>query len=193
LDTCGTETNLGNFHKTIHLTINAGVGGAWNLIWSHYEGLNFGSYNIYRGTDQSNISLLTTIQSNLNSYSDLTPPTGPLYYQIEVVNPVSCDPTKSINYGVSRSNIVNNGVSGVIEIVNTNILIYPNPTSNNITLEVASEMVGKNFSIMDFSGRIILEGIIGSTQELIDLKDVAHGAYYLSIENGSSVTKLMKQ
>jgi hypothetical protein len=81
----------------------------------------------------------------------------------------------------------------VIEIVNTNILIYPNPTSNNITLEVASEMVGKNFSIMDFSGRIILEGIIGSTQELIDLKDVAHGAYYLSIENGSSVTKLMKQ
>jgi hypothetical protein len=193
LDTCGVETNVGDFHKTIHLTINQGIGGAWNLIWSHYEGLNFGSYNIYRGTDQSNISLLTTIQSNLNSYSDLTPPTGPLYYQIEVVNPVSCDPTKSINYGVSRSNIVNNGVSGVIEIVNTNILIYPNPTSNNITLEVASEMVGKNFSIMDFSGRIILEGIIGSTQELIDLKDVAHGAYYLSIENGSSVTKLMKQ
>jgi uncharacterized delta-60 repeat protein len=193
LDTCGVETNVGDFHKTIHLTINQGIGGAWNLIWSHYEGLNFGSYNIYRGTDPSNISLLTTIQSNLNSYSDLTPPTGPLYYQIEVVNPVNCDPTKIVNYGVSRSNIVNNGVSGVIEVVNTNILVYPNPTNGNITLEASSELVGKRYSIRDFSGRIILDGKISSTQEQIDLQNVARGAYYLSIENGSSVTKLIKQ
>jgi hypothetical protein len=193
LDTCGVETNVGDFHKTIHLTINAGVGGAWNLIWSHYEGLNFGSYNIYRGTDPSNISLLTTIQSNLNSYTDLTPPTGPLYYQIEVVNPVNCDPTKIVNYGVSRSNIINNGVSGVKEIVNTNILVYPNPTNGNITLEVSSELVGKRYSILDFSGRIILDGKISSTQEHIDLQNVARGAYYLSIENSSSVTKLIRQ
>jgi hypothetical protein len=193
LDTCGVETNLGDFHKTIHLTINQGIGGAWNLIWSHYEGLNFGSYNIYRGTDPSNISLLTTIQSNLNSYSDLTPPTGPLYYQIEVVNPVNCDPTKSINYGVSRSNIVNNGVLGVNEIANTNILVYPNPTNGNITLEVSSELVGKRYSIQDFSGRIILTGKISSIQNHIDLQDVARGAYYISIENSSSVTKVIKQ
>lgn len=193
LDTCGVETNVGDFHKTIHLTINQGIGGAWNLIWSHYEGLNFGSYNIYRGTDPSNISLLTTIQSNLNSYSDLTPPTGPLYYQIEVVNPVNCDPTKVLNYGVSRSNIVNNGVSGVKEIANTNILVYPNPTNSNITLQVSSELVGRTYSIQDFSGRVILNGKIRSTQEQIELQDVARGAYYLSIENGSSVTKLIKQ
>lgn len=192
-DTCGVETNVGNFHKTIHLTINQGIGGAWNLIWSHYEGLNFGSYNIYRGTNPSNISLLTTIQSNLNSYTDLAPPTGPLYYQIELVNPVNCDPTKILNYGVSRSNIVNNGLSGVIEISNTNILVYPNPTNGNITLEVSSELVGRRYSIRDFSGRIIRDGKISSTQEQIDLQNVARGAYYLSIENSTSVTKLIKQ
>jgi hypothetical protein len=193
LDTCGVETNVGDFHKTIHLTINQGIGGAWNLIWSHYEGLNFGSYNIYRGTDPSNISLLTTIQSNLNSYSDLTPPTGPLYYQIEVVNPVNCDPTKVLNYGVSRSNIVNNGVSGVKEIANTNILVYPNPTNSNITLQVSSELVGRTYSIQDFSGRAIINGKIRSTQDQIELQDFARGAYYLSIENGSAVTKIIKQ
>jgi uncharacterized delta-60 repeat protein len=193
VDTCGVETNLGDFHKTIHLTINQGIGGAWNLIWSHYEGLNFGSYNIYRGTDPTNISLLTTIQSNLNSYTDLTPPTGPLYYQIEVVNPLNCDPTKSMNYGVSRSNIVNNGLSGVQEIVNTNIVVYPNPTNSNTTLEVSSELVGKMYSILDFSGRIILHGKISSNQEHIDMQHVARGAYYLSIDKSSSVTKLIKQ
>jgi hypothetical protein len=193
LDTCGVETNVSEFHKTIHLTINQGVGNSWNLIWSHYEGLNFGSYNIYRGTDLSNMSLLTTIQSNLNSYSDLTPPTGATYYQIEVVNPVNCDPTKSINYGVSRSNIVNNGVSGINEEVLSTLNIYPNPTNSNITLEVSSDLVGKRYSIVDFSGRILLDGKISSNQEHIDLQNVARGSYYLSIENGSSVTKLIKQ
>ena len=124
---------------------------------------------------------------------DLTPPTGPLYYQIEVVNPNNCDPTKVLNYGVSRSNIVNNGLSGVQEIVNTNIVVYPNPTNSNITLEVSSELVGKMYSIQDFSGRIIREGKISSTQEHIDLQHVARGAYYLSIDKSSSVTKLIKQ
>jgi hypothetical protein len=81
----------------------------------------------------------------------------------------------------------------VIEVVNTNILVYPNPTNGNITLEASSELVGKRYSIRDFSGRIILDGKISSTQEQIDLQNVARGAYYLSIENGSSVTKLIKQ
>jgi hypothetical protein len=81
----------------------------------------------------------------------------------------------------------------VIEVVNTNILVYPNPTNSNITLEVSSELVGRRFSILDFSGRVILDGKITSTQEQIDLQHVARGAYYLSIENSSSVTKLIKQ
>jgi hypothetical protein len=193
LDTCGVETNVGNFHKTVHLTINQGIAGAWNLIWSHYEGLIFGSYNIYRGTDPSNISLLTTIQSNLNSYTDLSPPAGPLYYQIELVNPVNCDPTKIVNYSAAKSNIVNNFSSGIIEIANKYINLYPNPTNGLVTLEVSSEKIGKTYSILDFSGRIIRVGKISSNQEHIDLQHVARGAYYLSIDKSSSVTKLIKQ
>jgi hypothetical protein len=137
--------------------------------------------------------LLTTIQSNLNSYTDLSPPAGPLYYQIELVNPVNCDPTKIIDYGVSKSNIVNNFSSDIIEIANKFIKLYPNPTNGLVTLEVSSEKIGKSYSILDFSGRIIREGKISSAQEHIDLQGVAHGVYYLSIENGSSVIKLVKQ
>jgi hypothetical protein len=51
--------------------------------------------------------LLTTIASNLNSYTDLTAPAGQLYYQIEVVSSYTCDPSRSFNS--SRSNIVDNG------------------------------------------------------------------------------------
>jgi hypothetical protein len=191
LDTCGVETNVGDFHKTIHLTINQGIGGAWNLIWSHYEGLTFGSYNIYRGTDPSNISLLTTIQSNLNSYTDLTPPSGAVYYQIEVVNPINCDPTKSINYDVSRSNIVNNGQVGLIEMNSTSIQVYPNPTNDKFTLEVSNDVIGKAYFITDFAGRVIQQGKINSIKEHIDLQTVSNGSYFLQVE-GKSI-KVVKQ
>lgn len=194
LDTCGVETNVGDFHKTIHLTINQGVGNSWNLIWSHYEGLTFGSYNIYRGTSLSNMALLTTIQSNLNSYSDLTPPSGPIYYQIEIVNPVNCDPTKSINYGISRSNIVNNGLVGITEENLSSIQVYPNPTNDKFTLSVSNDLLGKNYVIIDFSGREITKGKINSSVQIIDIQEISKGSYFLQIEKSASKTiKLIKQ
>ncbi|MCF8433978.1 MAG: PKD domain-containing protein, partial [Crocinitomicaceae bacterium] len=187
LDTCGTETNLSDFHKTIHLTINAGVGGAWNLIWSHYEGLTFGSYNIYRGTDPTNISLLTTIQSNLNSYTDLAPPVGPVYYQIEIVNPNSCDPTKVVNYSVSKSNIVNNGVNGINALANSTVHVYPNPTSKDVTLEITDELIGKDYFLTDNTGRIILSGQFRALKETVNLEQIATGVYFIKIDNNANL------
>jgi DNA/RNA endonuclease YhcR with UshA esterase domain len=194
LDTCGVETNVGDFHKTIHLTINQGVGGAWNLIWSHYEGLAFGSYNIYRGAGLSNMALLTTIQSNLNSYTDLTPPSGAVYYQIEIVNPVNCDPTKSINYGVSRSNIVNNGQGGISEETISSIQVYPNPTNDKLTLDVSNDLLGKSYFITDFAGRIIQQGKITSLKQQVDLHSVSNGSYFLQVEQSTAkAIKIVKQ
>ena len=87
-----------------------------------------------------------------------------------------------------------NSTLGLPVSINENsVKLYPNPTNGTITLEVSSELVGKRYSIRDFSGRIILNGKITSTQEQIDLQGVARGVYYLSIENGSSVIKLVKQ
>ncbi|MFC2137833.1 T9SS type A sorting domain-containing protein, partial [Bacteroidota bacterium] len=54
--------------------------------WNHYEGFQFGSYYLYRGTTIDGLTLLDTIPSSLNSYSDLDLPTGTgnVFYQIEV-------------------------------------------------------------------------------------------------------------
>ena len=193
LDTCGVETNVGDFHKTIHLTINQGIGGAWNLIWSHYEGLNFGSYNIYRGTDPSNISLLTTIQSNLNSYTDLAPPVGPVYYQIEIVNPNNCDPTKIMNYSVSKSNIVNNGMGGMNSLNIADINFYPNPTSNFVTVRFNNNFLGSKYQIVDNTGRIVLSGVLSDENQIVELNTLSAGIYSFRVIGELSKTmKLVK-
>ena len=107
VDECGGESPMSDYHKTMHLTINQGIGNTWNLIWSHYEGFNFGTYRIYRGTMPSNMTMIGEVPSNLNSYTDntATANTG-FYYQVEVVRN-----TRSRDVEISsRSNIVDNGI-----------------------------------------------------------------------------------
>ena len=192
LDTCGSETPLSNFHKTIHLTINQGVGNAWNLIWSNYEGISFGSYNIYRGTSPSNLSLLTTIQSNLNSYTDLSAPIGNVYYQIEIVNPNNCNPTKSMNYSSSKSNIVTTNSSSVAENKETIIRVYPNPANELLTIE--SEALKNNrFQIIDAIGRTVYSGLISSSKNTLDINAFSRGTYTLIVENLGKPIRFIKQ
>ena len=192
-DTCGLETSPSDFHKTIHLTINQGSGNTWNLIWSHYEGISFGSYNIYRGTDPSNITLLATIQSNLNSFTDLNPPAGPVYYQIEVVNPNSCDPNKVVGYNVSKSNIVTNQNNGTVAFTKIELSIHPNPTTGEVTVNVDEHLIGTTYVMKDELGRTVFSGILSSSSEKIDLSSFASGIYFLNVVNSSEVYKIVKR
>jgi hypothetical protein len=177
IDTCGVLSSTSSYHKTIHLTTNQGLGNTVNLIWSGYEGFDFGSYNIYRGASAATMTLLTTIASNLNSYTDVNPPSGDLYYMIEVEG-VSCSPDRSTIY--SHSNIINTTIDGVEELTNA-INLYPNPASTNITLQVNSNLVGKELMIYDATGKLIHQQKILSTQTPISLYQMATGHYMLRI------------
>ncbi|MEN9303179.1 MAG: hypothetical protein RL264_1608 [Bacteroidota bacterium] len=183
VDTCGNESSVGDTHKTLHLTINQGVGSTWNLIWTAYEGVSFPSYNIYRGTNSSNMTLINTVASNITSYTDNNAPTGFVYYQIEILGP-NCTPTKS-PYNNSKSNISTNDPTylGINENLNNQISIAPNPTTSLTTLTVSQEFIGKSFSITDFAGRVVLQGKIQSLNQTIDLQKVARGSYILTVEN----------
>jgi hypothetical protein len=182
IDTCDIESSLSDLHKTIHLTSNLGVGNTVNLIWSHYEGFAFGSYNIYRGTASDNMTLLATIASNLNSYTDLFPLTNG-YYMIEVEG-VSCDPSRTIQ--TSKSNIINYEIVGVEDLMASQISIYPNPATNNITLNVSAELVGGNYKIYDALGREVMNGKLSSTSTIIDVDSLARGSYRIAFVNAKA-------
>ena len=187
LDSCGVESSLGSMHKSMHLTINQGVGTTWNLIWSHYEGFTFPSYNIYRGTSSTNMTLLTTIASNLNSYTDLSAPSGQLYYQIEVVSNYTCDPLKS-TYNSSRSNVVDNAQapSIVIQNDNGNVNLYPNPTNNLITLDIEGYNGSVNIEVYDLTGKLLQS----TTNTTISMGEYAKGIYVFKVAYGDRSEKL---
>jgi hypothetical protein len=179
IDTCDIESSLSDLHKTIHLTSNLGVGNTVNLIWSHYEGFGFGSYNIYRGTVADNMTLLTTIASNLNSYTDLLPLTNG-YYVIEVEG-VSCDPSRTLQ--TSRSNIINYELVGVEETTSSLMQLYPNPASESITLLVDGTLLGEDYTIHDSTGRLVLKGKVAATTHAIDIRLLSSGLYVFNMHN----------
>ncbi|MFC2111048.1 choice-of-anchor Q domain-containing protein [Bacteroidota bacterium] len=201
VDTCGGETPLSDYHKTIHLTINKGVGSTWNLIWDGYHGFNFGSYNIYRGTDSTNMSYLTQIQSTLSSYSDLSPPNDTVFYQIEVVKLSGCYPDSiyskaNTNYNSSRSNMANTialippDTTGIYETVGNNlgVNIYPNPNKGKFVIHlVSNQKENINIVIYNTIGKIVhIEKNVffeGDYINNLDLGTMPKGLYFVQLIN----------
>jgi PKD repeat protein len=204
VDTCGMETAPSPIHKTLHLTINAGLGGVWNLIWTNYEGFNFGSYRIYRSIDSTNMQLLTQIQSTMTSYTDLNPPAGDVFYQIEIVSPHPCYPdsiyTKAnTNYNTSRSNTANSGMAinnGFVHTVNNdlNMMVYPNPNKGDFVLEVNSTKVKTNqtYTIEVYSamGKMVYHEKVDAAINLrkaMHFETMSKGIYFIRLQTDDSV------
>ena len=204
VDTCGMETAPSPIHKTLHLTINAGLGGVWNLIWTNYEGFNFGSYRIYRSTDSTNMQLLTQIQSTLTSYTDLNPPTGDVFYQIEIVSPHPCYPDSiyskaNTNYNTSRSNTANTNMApntGFVRSVNNDMSmqVYPNPNKGNFELQVQAERLKANqtYSIEVYSvmGKMVYQEEVKATMNLrkaMHFETISKGVYFIRLRTENTV------
>jgi hypothetical protein len=161
LDTCGFESSPSTIHKTIHLSINQGVGNTYNLIWDAYEGFVFGTYYILRGTTPNNLVTIDSIQSNLLSYTDLNPPAGNVYYAIEVRKAIQCNPTartSSLGYASSRSNIKDNTLSSLNDYTDpfNSFTIVPNPATENTSVNInLSNSSLTNISVFDLTGRLV--------------------------------------
>jgi hypothetical protein len=192
LGICGDTSALSNTaHQTVNLAVTPGT-GVVDLAWNPYVGFPFSTYNLYRGSDPSNITQIATLPSSVTTYQDIAPPVGALFYQIEVVNPNDCDPTKINGYGVSRSNIASNGIASLEDVMSEMISVYPNPTKGNMTLEVGDAFIGKGYKVMDGYGRTLFIGTIQTAKQPLEMNGLSKGTYFLTIESTGSVQRLIK-
>jgi chitodextrinase len=204
VDKNGIETDLSLAHKTMHLSINKGMGSSWNLNWEPYEGFTVSTYNIYRGTNPNNLSLLGSTSGSSTQYSDLNAPNGYVYYQLGLVSPAIINPSKvsngalkvkseqnisSENYDISLSNIATNGPVGIndVSVDADKITIFPNPVKDLLNLTFDGET---SFDILNLMGEIVYHGDI-KTNATIEASSFQSGVYVIRFEagNGSYVYK----
>lgn len=189
-DNCGNTSALSSYHQTIHLAVSPGTGGSWNLIWNDYIGFSFSTYNIYRGSSSSNMTLLNSVASSVTSYTDVSPPPGTLHYLIEAVNPSSCNPSlKSGNsFASTISNIASTNGVGINELSDDeNIQIYPNPANEEITV-AGTSLCNSHMEIINSLGQMIYSDELTSQIKTIDISDFPKGIYFLSIKGKTFIS-----
>ncbi len=148
-DIYGYESEPGDIHKTMHLTINKGIGNQWNLVWTEYEGTEYTTYIIYRGTNASNIEQIDVIPAGGNTtYTDENAQEGDVYYQVGVMVTSPCNPSKSSS--VILSNIATNGNVGILDVDMTNIKVFSKDGKI-----IVHNTLGKSVQVFDMEGRAI--------------------------------------
>jgi hypothetical protein len=80
------------------------------------------------------------------------------------------------------------GGFGLEETANSNIEVYPNPTSGNLFLIVHQGEMPTTYQLSDLQGRWLAAG---SVDPVLNLNDVPSGIYMLHLgwDNGTQVTK----
>jgi hypothetical protein len=195
-DTNNVESEKSSFHKTIHLNIDAGIYG-FNLIWNHYEGFDFLTYNIYRKIGTEGYVRIASVASNVDSYTDFYVNSGVATYYIEVVRPEPCQPNqRSGDYITSVSNIAAAAPLGVEDNQHPGMLIYPNPAKDKVFVVMNSEQ-GKPYRIDLFqpNGQMLLSKESTEPRSELDLSTLRSGVYFLRIssENTSTVKKIVRE
>jgi len=185
-DNCGLTSQQSTYHQTVHLTVNAGMGGSWNLLWNNYEGFAFTTYNIYRGTNPGNMTFLNSVSSNVNSFSDMTPPAGLVYYLVEVVKPTACNPSfkTKIDFPSTISNIASSDGLGITEMITSDdIQIYPNPGNGLFTLTINGTVKNAEIEISNSLGQVIYHSILNSNKESLDISGFSKGVYFMKLSS----------
>jgi hypothetical protein len=74
------------------------------------------------------------------------------------------------------------------------LTIYPNPTTNNINIEISRDQIGKQFVLIDVNGSVVYSCILDQVNKVISIANLANGIYWGKIEEayftGLKVVKL---
>ena len=188
VDTCGNIT-YSYPHKTIHLLTNYNTfTGYPQLAWNNYQGFNYPTHYIYRGTSPQTLSLYDSISVSFTSYTDVAPLAGTNYYSIAVNPPVPCTPLRAID--LSFSNVSPVLVTSIEELGESLITVYPNPGSGIINVSFGSNIVSGKLSLVDITGReLMMNHLQNINQFQLDASDFAAGFYYLMLQTDTGTVR----
>ena len=128
------KTPASPVHQTVHMTINRGLNdNQWNLIWNQYVGADVVTYNILRGSSETNLQQIASVSSYNTSYTDNVPDASKPFYAIEyVLSSGSAAPHRpgmqweTMTNPSGRSNIVNRSAARTVTYAQSMTILSAN-------------------------------------------------------------------
>jgi hypothetical protein len=170
-----------------------------DLKQNYFSGLNLSNYSQLKSIDCSDneLSCLRLKNGNNNQFSSVKTQNNFNLTCIEVDDSTYSANNPIWNTGIDTWSSFNNDCPGscftanVEEYFKNKTVIYPNPAYESISIEVDNSIVGRIFSIVDISGKILLNGKIESTLVKVDVRELTSGIYFVHINGENSALKLI--
>ena len=113
-----------------------------------------------------------------------------------------CTSTKAQDHNASRSNTSSSVFNGgeptdlsVIEKEDGKIILYPNPTSDNLNIYIENADDYDMIKIVNINGELVYEQLVSESLNRVSTANFAKGIYFVQIysENGIVTEKIVKQ
>jgi hypothetical protein len=101
----------------------------------------------------------------------------------QVIYTSMADSTGQVSQGVQQAyEIFNVGVRE--SLLNISLAVFPNPTTNNLTLSINDYKKDKfTYQLFDLQGKLLISGIITSQQTEINTSTLASATYFVHVMN----------
>lgn len=165
------------FEQGYHIRISEFNAGTWNFVTDYY--------NTWAGSGEAPSFISINALAASNGYT-LVP--GKLYSIGFSIGPVwKSAPIqffRVINTCREGDNEINDPKQIASEDLNQKLKLYPNPTKDNVTLNIEKEDKLISYSIFDNSGLMVKKGEFTSklNEETINISDLRKGIYLISVE-----------
>ncbi|MFM9911852.1 MAG: T9SS type A sorting domain-containing protein, partial [Chitinophagaceae bacterium] len=132
-------------------------------------------------TSIGTINALNSPGEHNYSFDDNRPLTGINYYRLKQLD---------IDGKYEFSRVVSLQFEDVI-----NVKIFPNPISNQVTIQLPASMTGGTLTIMAADGKIVHRSLVTTTEQKINSSVWANGVYMVQVKKDQKLTvqKLVKQ
>ena len=96
------------------------------------------------------------------------------------------------NYGQFAPNLVRNDVAGANLAIANAVIVYPNPTSDDLFVDVSSSTVTRaTFKVLDMTGKTVKtvqsDLVEGLNHITVNVADMANGMYMLKVVDGKAL------
>ncbi|MCF2874964.1 MULTISPECIES: Ig-like domain-containing protein [unclassified Tenacibaculum] len=176
IDKCGNYSPSTNSHKTILLQSSISINKTVNLSWSHYKGIDFSTYTIYRNKNQEGYEEIASVSSNSNSFNDINANTSDNNYEYYIsINTNNC--STKINNRNNFTEIKSNYQSlGNIDY-SKQIFVYPIPTNDILNIKLPSTISSIRCEIYNTIGQMVMK----TEKTSFTIKNLPSSTYFIKI------------
>jgi hypothetical protein len=171
--------NLTNTYDMASIFFDFGTDGATNGSKTYY----FDDVQMALPCATTTSSITETALDVYNAPSGMTYTTSGIYNDT-ISNAAGCDSIITIDLTMS--------FTGISEYELGSIELYPNPSTENITISVNEMFLAYPIRIMDQAGRVVIKSEVVALETEIDITKLESGIYYVKIGD-LKAEKLVKQ